>query len=139
MPQSNCYPCLRTSVTYVPGLYTRKGEGTKVFTERMGVFVMGIVAYVLALYAEGVYNLVKDASSFGSAGIFVVFIFGMFTGIGGTRSALVSLVVGAVVWVIGHYLIGCELSYLLALASSLVAYLALAAFDRPKNIDLTPT
>ena len=117
----------------------RKGEGTKVFTERMGVFLMGIVAYVLALYAEGVYNLVKDASSFGSAGIFVVFIFGMFTGIGGTRSALVSLVVGAVVWVIGHYLIGFELSYLLALASSLAAYLALAAFDRPKNIDLTPT
>lgn len=99
-------------------------ERRKVGIERMLVAAAGIVAFVLALYAEGVYDLVKDASSFGSAGIFIAFLFGMFTKIGRERSAVAALAVGALTWMVAHYGFGFELSYLLSLAASLCAYLA---------------
>jgi SSS family transporter len=108
-----------------PGMQERH----KVRLERWGVALMGIVAYLLALYAEGVYDLVKDASSFGSAGIFVVFILGLFTKFGGGRSAVSTLTVGALVWLIGHYVLDFDFSYLLALAASLVAYVSVALFE----------
>jgi Na+/proline symporter len=105
-----------------PGLTDRQ----RLFTNRIGVFVMGCVAYVLALHAEGVYNLVLDASSFGSAGLFVVVIFGLFTKFGGARSAIAAMLVGAIIWIVGNYIVDLELSYLLALSGSFVIYVLIA-------------
>lgn len=88
-------------------------EWNKVRLEQWGVAVMGILAYVLALYAEGVYRLVKDASAFGGAGIFVVFMVGMFAKFGSATSAVVSLAVGASVWLVARCGFDFEFSYLL--------------------------
>ncbi len=104
-------------------------ERHKVRLERWGVALMGVGAYLLALDADGVYDLVKDASSFGSAGIFVVFVLGLFTKIGGWRSAVASLTVGVLVWLAGHYVFEFDFSYLLALATSFVAYVFVAIFE----------
>ena len=65
--------------------------------------VCGVIAYILALYAESVYQLVKDASAFGSAGIFVAVVFGLFTNLGGARSAVAALITGVAVWLWGAY------------------------------------
>ncbi|MBI3111321.1 MAG: sodium:solute symporter family protein [Ignavibacteriales bacterium] len=101
----------------------------KVRLERWGVAVLGLLAYVLALYAEGVYGLVKDASSFGSAGICIVFLFGLFSSFGGKWSAVAALSVGAAVWLVGHYFYDFEFSYLLSLASSLIVYVVFGFVD----------
>lgn len=101
----------------------------KVRLERWGVAVLGLLAYVLALYAEGVYGLVKDASSFGSAGICIVFLIGLFSSFGGKRSAVAALSVGGAVWLVGHYLYDFEFSYLLSLASSLIVYIVFGFVD----------
>lgn len=61
-------------------------ERAKVGFARAGVIVFGIVAYVLALSAEGVYALVESASAFGSAGVFIVAVFALFTRFGGARA-----------------------------------------------------
>lgn len=98
------------------------GDGRKVFVERAGVVIMGLLAYGLALYGQGVYDLVKDASSFGSAGIFVAVLFGMFTRFGNSWSAIASLIAGVLVWCVGSYGFGFDLSYLLALGASVAAY-----------------
>jgi Na+/proline symporter len=111
----------------ISSIYPGMNDRQRLFTNRVGVFVMGCVAYVLALHAEGVYNLVLDASSFGSAGLFVAAIFGLFTRFGGARSAIAALCTGAVIWIVGNYIIDLELSYLIALAGSFGAY-ALVAF-----------
>ena len=58
-------------------------ERGKVLFARIGVVVFGIAAYALALGAEGIYELVATASAFGSAGIFVVGLFGLFSRFGG--------------------------------------------------------
>jgi Na+/proline symporter len=106
-----------------PGL----SEKAKVTLARAGVALFGIVAYVMALRAERVYELVEEASSFGSAGIVTVVVFGLFTRIGGTGSALAALLVGVGTWVVGAYVVGLTLPYLTSLAAAAVAYLVVAA------------
>ena len=78
-------------------------ERQRVRTARIGVAVFGVLAYVIALYAGGIYELVATASAFGSAGIFVVGLFGLFSRTGGAPSAYAALVAGVVVWAAGEY------------------------------------
>jgi Na+/proline symporter len=91
-------------------------------TARICVAVFGVIAWALAMGAEGVYELVQQASAFGSAGIFVVVSFGLFTNWGGERSALAALVTGVVVWVVGAYVLDLPFAYLAALGLATAAY-----------------
>jgi Na+/proline symporter len=99
----------------------------------MGVAVFGVLAYFMALYAEGVYALVEQASAFGSAGIFVVVAFGLFSGRGGARSAFAALIAGVVLWLLGSYVLELSFAYLTALGGAAVAYVAASLFERPEN------
>jgi Na+/proline symporter len=101
-------------------------EREKIWYARSGVIVFGMVAYVIALYAGGIYELVATASAFGSAGIFVVGLFGLFTTFGRAASAYAALVVGMVVWVAGELVPAWPAPYLTSLASALVAYVGVA-------------
>ncbi len=94
------------------------------------VIVMGVLAYILALHAEGIYRLVKDASSFGSAGIFVVLVFGLFTRFGNVKSAVAALISGASIWIIFHYFFAFKWSYILALSLSFACYVFVALAER---------
>lgn len=80
---------------------------------------VGFISVSGSFLAEVIYKLVKDASSFGSAGIFVVLIFGLFTKFGKVKSATASLVCGAFVWIISHYVLDFKWSYMLLLSLSL--------------------
>ena len=84
------------------------------------------MAYVIALYAGGIYELVATASAFGSAGIFIVGMFGLFSRIGGAASAYAALVAGIVVWAAGEYWLEWSTPYVAAVAAALAAYLAAA-------------
>jgi Na+/proline symporter len=107
-------------------LLPRVTEAQKVRIARTGVAVLGVVAYGMALHAEGVYSLVEEASAFGSAGIFVVALFGLFTRFGGSASALAALLTGVVAWIAGEHLLGIPYPYLASLAGAALAYLAAA-------------
>lgn len=102
-----------------PGL----DEKAKVRLARGFVATFGVVAYLMAFRAERIYELVEQASAFGSAGIVVVVLFGLFTRIGGARSAIASLLTGVTVWVFGAYLVDVSYPYLTSLAAATVAYL----------------
>jgi Na+/proline symporter len=95
---------------------------------RLGVALFGIVAYVLARQAEGVYALVEQASAFGSAGILVTVSFGLFSRWGGPRTAYATLAVGLVAYV-GGGLAGFAYPFLGSLVLSLAVYLASAALE----------
>jgi Na+/proline symporter len=110
-------------------------ERQKVTTARVGVAAFGVVAYVIALHAEGIYELVATASAFGSAGIFVVGLFGLFSRIGGAPSAYAALAVGVIVWAAGEYWLEWSTPYIVALGASLAAYLAAAALTAHARID----
>jgi Na+/proline symporter len=116
------------SQNLIISLYPGMSEAAKVRIARIGVAAFGVMAYLLALHAEGVYRLVEDASAFGGAGIFVVVVFGLFTRLGGARSAFAALIVGMVVWIFGTYVAKLTFAYLASLVAALIAYLAVA-FD----------
>jgi Na+/proline symporter len=104
-------------------------ERARVRIARIGVAVFGVLAYVMALYAEGVYDLVEQASAFGSAGIVVIVTFGLFTRFGGAASAFAALAAGLVVWVIGSYALNLPFAYIAALGSAILAYLVVASVE----------
>jgi Na+/proline symporter len=99
-------------------------ESAKVNLARSGVVLGGLVALGLALQSDSIHELVQSASSFGSAGIFVVTVFGLFTRFGGPRAAQWALWTGTAVWCAGTWVVSIPCVYLVALAGALIAYVA---------------
>jgi SSS family solute:Na+ symporter len=110
----------------VQPLFPDLGERAKVRLARGGVLLFGLVATALALSAESVAALVEEASSLGSAGLFVLLALGLFTRRGGAASGHGALVGGLVVYVLAG-LLEWPLPFLSSLAAALVAFVLLSA------------
>ena len=104
-------------------------ERSKVLLARAGVFAFGVIAYVQAIRAEGVFELVESASAFGSAGILVTAVFGLFTSLGGPYAALATLVGGLIVYLAGTFG-GFAYPYLLSLGVSVLTYVVVGTMER---------
>lgn len=103
---------------------------TKVRVARVCVVVAGAVAYVLAVHAEGVYELVEQASAFGSSGIVTVAAIGLFTKFGNVRAGYAALFGGAGSWIMGHYVLSFPYPYLTSLVVAVAAYTLAALTER---------
>jgi Na+/proline symporter len=112
----------------VPTLRVRD-ERSKVRIARAAVVAFGCIAYALALRAEGVFALVEQASSFGSAGILVTVSFALFSRLGGPRTAAATLTAGMVSYFSG-VIAGFLYPFLLSLGTALGVYLAGALVER---------
>ncbi len=104
-------------------------EKAKLYVSRAGVIVFGLSAYGIALASESVYDLVGAASSFGSAGIFTIMVFGLFSRRGRSASAYAALIVGVVVWVAGEYALEISYPYVASLAASVLVYGIIAGIE----------
>ncbi|MCW5827493.1 MAG: sodium:solute symporter family protein [Gemmatimonadaceae bacterium] len=96
-------------------------ERHKVWIARAGVMGFGLIAYLLALNTSGVLALVEQASAFGSTGIVITVLFGLFTKLGSPRTAAATLVIGLVSYVAG-VLAGLETPFLVSLACALITW-----------------
>src|SRR5262249_34295959 len=101
-------------------------ERGKVALARGGVALLGLIAFGLALQSDAISSLVELASAFATAGIFVAFVFGLFTGWGGAPSAYAAIVTGAVVWAGGKDLLELEAPYVTGVLAAVAAYAAVA-------------
>jgi SSS family solute:Na+ symporter len=90
------------------------------------VLVLTLAAFLLALTSERIKGLVEIASAFGSAGVFVTAVFGMFTRFGGAWAAAASICTGTIVWAVGHFAFEWSAPYLLAIGCSALVYVAIA-------------
>mgnify|MGYP000940188028 CR=1 FL=1 len=97
-------------VRALPGM-TDRG---KLWSVRLTVLVLAALAYVIALLSRGIHELVETASAFGSAGVMVATLFGLFTRVGGPASAYASVLTGLAVWAVGRYMLKVEAPYLIA-------------------------
>jgi Na+/proline symporter len=104
-------------------------ERTKVKIARGSVATLGLCAYLLALRATHISDLVETASAFASAGLFVTLVFGLFTRLGGELSAIAAMIGGALVWLAGSSLFDIEAPYLAGIAAATAAYVAVAQFE----------
>jgi solute:Na+ symporter, SSS family len=98
----------------------------RLWLSRGTVMALSVVAYALSLSTERIHDLVETASAFGSAGVFVTAVFGLFSNIGGARSAYGALIAGMGVWIVARFCLALETPYLIALASAAAAYMWLA-------------
>ncbi len=121
-------------VPYLP----RLGDRGRLLAARLGVFVFGICAYLLARASESVLGLVEEASGFGSQGILVIAVFGLFTRFGRAKAAYVALVLGVVVWSVGHFRYEWEADYLIALAAALGGYVAVGTLEGRRDAWVDP-
>lgn len=103
-----------------------RSEPQKVRIARTGVVAFGVIAWVMALRAEGVFALVEQASALGSSGILVVVAFALFTRFGGVASAFCALGAGLVVYVAGSHF-EWKTPYVASLAAAVAAYVLGAA------------
>ena len=96
---------------------------------KISVFILGVIAYLCGLFADRIKELVEIASSFGSAGLVPVVIFGLFTKLGGAKSASIALFVGLIGWFVGFFF---ELTapYSISIVASTMAYLGTAIIIR---------
>lgn len=102
------------------------GEGRKILSARVFVVVFGLLAMLIALRADGVYDLVVDAASFGTAGVFTLVTFALFTRIGTARSAYAALFASMGLWIIGNYVMELPWAYLLSLCGAVASFLIAA-------------
>lgn len=101
----------------------------RLWIARATVGVLGIAAYLLASTSDTIKGLVETASAFGSAGVFVALMFGLFTRFGGASSATAAIGVGMIVWAYAKYMWGFDAPYLLALSLAVIAYVATALIE----------
>jgi Na+/proline symporter len=104
-------------------------ERTKVIMARAGVLGFAVIAYTQAVTAEGVYELVESASAFGSAGVLVAAVFGLFTRMGGPMAAILTIVLGLAAYLAATFS-GHAYPYLLSLGTSLLTYVFVAVLER---------
>jgi len=95
---------------------------------RAGVVACGVVAWLIARSADGVFALVQEASSFGTAGSLVTVCFGLFTRIGGPWAAGATLL-GALATYLLATLGGLATPFLASLASAVLLYLGVAVLE----------
>jgi Na+/proline symporter len=112
-------------------------ERKKVLIARAGVMGFGIVAYILALHAKGVFALVEQASAFGSAGALVTITFGLFTSIGGPKTAIATLLAGMLAY-LGALAADLPLPFLTSLAVALATYGIGATFGAMREHGMRP-
>lgn len=109
----------------------------RLMLNRVILAVLGLAAFGMALSAERVKDLVETASAAGSAGVFVVAVFGLFTSLGGPRAAFAAILAGGGGWLLLGAL-GVGTPYLAALLLALISYCVAAAIEKRSGAEARP-
>lgn len=75
----------------------------KLLYTRAAVVTCGLLAFFFALKAGKIYDLIETASSFGTSGVFVIMIMGLFSRLGNATAAIATLISGLVTFVFAKY------------------------------------
>jgi len=97
----------------------------KLLTTRIVVVLTAICAYLLATKFDSIFSILELASSFGTSGVLVITIFGLWTKIGTDESAFLTLLVGTFSTFLFEYLLNSSTPFLLSLLSSIVCFVVL--------------
>jgi SSS family transporter len=112
-----------------PGL----SDAQRLQLSRVCTLVFGVLAYLVGRSADGVHDLVEDASGFTGGGLVVVFAFALWSRFGGPNSALSALLVGMVLWLLGRYAGITPAPFLASMLAAFVVYVAVALIERTRT------
>jgi Na+/proline symporter len=108
-----------------------QSDRARLVSARVLVVITGVFSLIVALYAEGVYELVETASAFGTAGVLVTTLTALYLPLGGKRAAAASLVAGLVTTPIAEYALELPAPFLASVVAALVTYLLVAKLEPP--------
>lgn len=95
----------------------------ELLTARLLVIAAAAISFVIAVTSTGIYELVEMASAFGTAGLVVVTIFGLWTRAGGLWAANVGLFTGAISYPLADKVMGWDAPFLFALMAAAIGFL----------------
>jgi Na+/proline symporter len=121
-----------TAHTFIVDRMPQLSERGKVRINRAMVVLAGIVSAVVATGGENIYDLVVFASSFGTAGVLVVVVVGLWSRWGGSITALATLIVGAAVTLTANRT-GIAAPFLTAVGCAMGTYLVVGAWERKRT------
>ncbi|MCB9091472.1 MAG: sodium:solute symporter family protein [Halobacteriovoraceae bacterium] len=111
----------------------------KLLSARIVLVVSGIIAYFIAVRGQSVYHMVEAASSFGSTGIVVITIGGLYTKTLNAKYANFCLILGLVFSVLFDYILNLNVTFSLSLIL-IASFYTVATFyfkfiKNPESID----
>lgn len=113
----------------------RLSDRGQLLISRGGVILSGVIALLLAVQSESIYDLVVAASSFGTAGIVVITLFGIYSGLGGPKTAIATVIAGVVLPPTYEDGLALEAPYIASLASCAMIFLIGALLGRRVTAD----
>lgn len=106
-------------------------ERTRLRFNRAAVMIFGVLAYVIALGSDSMYELVEQASGLGSSGVIVMMVAALWLPrFGGAASAVAALIASVSVYVIGEHVLEWQYPYVSSLVAALLAYTLCAPLRR---------
>jgi SSS family transporter len=151
-----------TSVNILSRVHQGATEREKLRVARWTTIGAGIVALAIAWEAGSIYGLIALTSVFGQSGLLVAFLFGVYSRFGRARAALAAILAGVafnlwslILWPMAHLLqeglgLGAGLlaianeegpaiegSFLFSIGISLLAYIAVALWERQRPANPT--
>jgi SSS family solute:Na+ symporter len=112
----------------IPGL-RMSDERAKLRMNRWVVLAAGAICYLMAVKAESIYALLETASSFGTAGILIITLFGLWLRRGGRLAALWTLAVGLAFTPIAEYGLKLSAPFLATVALCAAVYLGVGEYE----------
>jgi len=107
-----------------------KKEKTKVLVGRGAVIATGLIALIIALSGNRIYDLVLLAAAFGTAGVLVITLFGLYSRLNSQKAALLTLVGGLVLTPVFQLVLKLKAPFLLSVLSCVAIFALGALFSR---------
>lgn len=109
-----------------------KKEKTRVLVGRGTVVATGLIALAIALSGNRIYDLVLLAAAFGTAGVLVITMFGLYSRLNSQRAALVTLVGGLVLTPVFQLVLKFQAPFLLSVLSCVIIFVLMASLTEKK-------
>jgi len=110
-----------------------KTERGRVVMARAVVLFGGLLAYLIAIHGKGIYELVVTASSFGTAGILVVTMMGLYTRWGRKTAAIGAMATGLIMTPSFTYIWKFQAPFLTAVVGSLAVFAVVALLENSRK------
>ncbi|MBY0316378.1 MAG: hypothetical protein K2Q26_12700 [Bdellovibrionales bacterium] len=99
-----------------------RSEKQKLYIARVLVVIAASISYVIAISADGFYQLVQVASSIGTAGVLVVTLIGLWTSWGRVWAAGLALVTGLVFLPIAEHVFNLQAPFLSTILAAGISF-----------------
>jgi SSS family transporter len=105
-------------------------EDSKILVQRIIVAISGIAVFYIASSGENIYSLIELSSSFGSAGMVVCLLLGLWTKWGGPLTGLITIITGALSAWFFQYEFEWAAGYTASLVLCLIVYILMSYFEK---------